>query len=203
MAVAAAGYARRMALIRNPDHRPPDTGALAAPVAAGAASGLIAGVPMLALLMTAGAVADDATAKTGVSSSVATMPNAVAQFIFSARMGQFDSDYRWLTYPGIALHLIVAAVLGAVGAALIASLLGRRPRTAPAIVTGIVYGVLLQLLVLYAFVGGLQDVDTVATSVPTAAWWAAHVLYGGLLGAVAAPMMRAGARRADALTTRG
>ena len=155
---------------------------------------------MLALLMTAGALADDPTAKSGVDSSAVTLPNAVAQFVFSTGGDQFDSDYRWLTYPGIALHLAAAVALGALGCAIIATLLGRRTGTLPAVGVGIAYGALVQVVVLFAFVGGLQDVDTVKTSVPIWSWWAAHILYGALLGATGAPLMRAGARRTDALS---
>ena len=192
-----------MALIRETDDTPPDGRALAVPPGAGAAAGFLAGIPMLALLMTAGALADDPTAKPGVDSSVVTMPNAVAQFTFFTGPDQFGSDYRWLTYPGIGIHLIVATVLGAVGAALIATFLGRRARTAPSVIAGAVYGVVLQAVVLFGFVGGIQDVDTVTTSVPTWAWWAAHLLYGALLGLIAAPMMRGGARQAEALAATG
>lgn len=190
-----------MALIRDTDDTPTDGRTLGKPLAAGAAAGLLAGIPMLALLMTAGALADEPTAKPGVESSVVTMPNAVTQFVFSAGPDQFYADYRWLTYPGLAIHFIVAVGLGAIGAGLIAAVVGRRAPVVPSLIAGIVYGVILQALVLFAFVSGIQDVDTVQTSVPIWAWWAAHVLYGGLLGLIAAPMMRSADRHADARAT--
>lgn len=194
-----------MALVRDFDDRPPaaDTRAMAAPFGAGAIAGLVAGIPMLALLTASGELASHPTVKPGVDSGLVTMPNAVAQFTFSTGIDQFGEGYRWLTYPGIGLHLIAATLLGAAGAALIATVLGRRPRTLPTVVAGVAYGTLLQIVLLLGLVDLVQDADTVETSVPIWAWWAGHVLYGALLGAIGAPLMRRAADSADALAAAG
>ena len=189
-----------MALIRDTGDTPPDGRALAAPLGAGAAAGFAAGIPMLALLMTAGALADDPTARPGVDSTLLTMPNAVTQFTFGAGTNSFTGDYGWLAYPGIGVHFAAASILGVIGAILIASLLGRRPSTPASALAGIVYGLLVQVVLLFGVVGGIQNIDTVETSVPIWAWWTGHLVYGASLGLLAAPMMRAAAGQAETLT---
>ena len=188
-----------MALIRGFDDEPARPAVAAgAAITAGSVAGLAAGVAMLATVATAASLASDPTAKPGVDTGVATVPNAITSFTFGTGLEQWNDGYTWATYPGIALHLFAAIGLGIAGAGAIAALLGRDPELPGGLLVGALYGVALQVVVLGGFVDGLQDVDTVHTAAPAWSWWAGHVIYGLVLGALSTLVIRRIGRRVAA-----
>lgn len=188
-----------MALIREFDDSPSRPGVTAgAAISAGALAGLIGGLAMLVILATAAGVADEPTAKAGVDTGVATVPNAITSFTFGTGLEQFNDGYTWATYPGVALHLLAAVGLGIAGAALIALVLGRDPDVAAGVLIALLYALALQLVFLGGIVDGMQDVDTVHSAAPDWSWWAGHVAYGIALGSVGTLVIRRIGRRAAA-----
>ncbi|MDP8942926.1 MAG: hypothetical protein M3N16_02220 [Actinomycetota bacterium] len=157
-------------------------------IVSGVVAGLVAGLAMLAWQMTIGGLASEPTAEPGIGTSVFTMPRSVPAFFFGIDI--FGDEYARSALTGAAVHLVVAAGFGAVGMGLLAVLLGPRPASGPALLLGALYGVVLQLVVLELFVGGIQEVETVASSTPAWSWWVAHFLYGLVLALVGAAMLR-------------
>ena len=91
---------------------------------------------------------------------------------------------------GLIGHMINAMMLGALGVALLAIVLGRRPSIAKAVALGMMFGLLLEVVVVNLIVNRIQAVDTLYTSTPQWSWWVAHAMYGAALGLVAARLLR-------------
>lgn len=180
-----------MALSRDTDAASASAGkAGGSTLAAGAIAGLAGGAVLLATVMTVAQLAGEPTAKPGVQSDIATVPNAVTSFVFDTGIEQFNSGYSWATYPGVALVLLAGAGLGVLGVALIGALAGLRPPPPVAALMGLVYGLLLHVVLLNGVVDGLQDTDIVSGAAPAWSWWLGHALYGALTGLLGGALLR-------------
>ncbi len=135
---------------------------------------------MLAWQMAVGGLAEESTAVPGIPTGVGSMPNSVMAFFFG--VDSFGAGYRYSTYPGIAIHLGLASLFGALGLMVIATVAGARPGCLTALAFGVGYGLLLEVVLLNLLVNQIQDVNTVYTATPEWSWWAAHALYGAVLG---------------------
>lgn len=167
----------------------------------GAAVGLVAGVAMLAWQMALGGLAEEPTALPGIATGVGSMPNSIIAFFFGVE--NFGSGYRYSTYPGVAVHLGLASFFGALGLLAIWAVAGSRPGRLMALALGVVYGLLLEAVVLNLLVNQVQEVDTVYTATPEWSWWAAHALYGAVLGLLGATWLRRWAPSVAARDERG
>ena len=95
------------------------------------------------------------------------------------------------------LLLIAALGFATVGAALIAAVLGRYPDLPGGAFIGVLYGILLQLVVLTWIVDGMQDVDTLHSAAPGWSWWVAHIVFGLVVGIVGSAVLRRASRHGD------
>jgi hypothetical protein len=142
-------------------------GGLAQRVSAGLQAGTLAGLGMLAWIMTGAWVQGQ---------SFWTIPNLLAYAFHGARM--YRPEFVWRTWSGLAFHCLFAALLGIA----FALLLPRGYRAASAAVFGVIYA-----LALYALAGvWLWDRINAPMQVYARQPFvlAGYVLYGVLLGSV-------------------
>lgn len=156
------------------------------------AAGGAGAVAMMATLMAIAEIASEPTAVAGVDSSAWTPPTGITSFLFGA--DAFTASFQPLPILfGLAAHLALSLLFGALGVALVIWLLGYRPAPLGAVLVGLAYGLALEVLVLNLAVNGIQGANTVYESLPQWGWWAAHAAYGTALFLAAAAMLR-GAR---------
>lgn len=165
--------------------------------AVGIRAGLRGGAAAALLLATVAEIAAQRTAVEGIRSSVWTPITAVAALVFGD--GAFHGDFQLGPIAaGLALLLLAAALLGAVGALLVVVCLGARPAPGAAVAIGIAYGLALQVALIVVLANQLQSDDLLGRSLPVWAWWPAWALYGAVLGAACARLARRSADRRDA-----
>jgi hypothetical protein len=82
--------------------------------------------------------------------------------------------------------MMSSMVLGAIGAVLIVTLLGRRIGVVAATMIGAAYGLVLEALVVSLIVNQVQTVNALYTSTPGWRWWVAYGIFGGALGMLTA-----------------
>lgn len=142
-------------------------GGLVARVSAGLEAGTLAGLGMLAWIMTSAWVQNQ---------SFWTIPNLLAYTFHGARM--YRPDFVWRTWSGLAFHILFAAALGI----LFALVLPRTLRPGGAAIFGVMYS-----LALYA-VAGVWFWDRINAPMHVYArqpfMLAGYMLYGVLLGSV-------------------
>jgi hypothetical protein len=56
------------------------------------------------------------------------------------------------------------------------------------------FGLLVEVVVVNLIVNQIQAVDTLYTSTPEWSWWVAHAMFGAVVGVVASTLLRRGAR---------
>lgn len=155
-------------------------------VSVGTAGGVAAGVAMAATLMAIAEIASEPTFAPGIDSSTWTPLTGIAAFLLGTDAFHGDFDVLPVAF-GLAVHLTVAAVLGAAGLGFIVASLGARPGLPGATLLGFVYGLFLQVFLLSLVINGIQGELTVYQSLPPWGWWVAHAAYGtafGLAGAL-------------------
>lgn len=81
-----------------------------------------------------------------------------------------------------------------------AAVLGRYPDSLGGAFIGVLYGILLQLVVLTWIVDGMQDVDTLHSAAPAWSWWVAHLVFGFVVGIVGSAVLRRASRRGDLMS---
>lgn len=158
-------------------------------VKAGAIAGLVGGMLMAMWQMVVGAIADEPTAVPGIDSSFWTAVTSIPSVIFGEQWfhGSFDFGAVFLGLMG---HMMNSMVLGVIGVTLAVTILGRRPNVLAAIGVGMMFGLLLEVLVVNVAVNGIQTVDTLYTSTPEWSWWVAHAMFGAMVGLVGSTILR-------------
>lgn len=155
----------------------------------GLIAGAIAGMMMAMWQMVVGLIADEPTAVEGISSSFWTAVTSIPSVIFG--LDWFHQDFAfWPVVLGVGGHMVNSMMLGVVGVALLAAILGARPSLPAAIMQATVFGLVLEVVILNLIVNSIQDVNTVYTSTPEWSWWASHAIFGMTLGLVAALLLR-------------
>lgn len=156
---------------------------------AGLGAGVAGGAVMALALMSIAEVAAEPTAVPGVSSSTWTPLTAITSFLFGS--DAFAGSFQVLPIAfGALWHAVNAALAGVVGGALIIWLLGPRPHPVTAMSVGLLYGLVLEILVLNLVVNGIQDVLTVYEALPPWGWWVGHAAFGSTLGLALAARQR-------------
>ena len=155
----------------------------------GLIAGAIAGMMMAMWQMVVGLIADEPTAVEGINSSFWTAVTSIPSVIFG--LDWFHQDFAfWPVVLGIGGHMVNSMMLGVIGVALLAAVLGARPSLPAAIMQATVFGLVLEVVILNLIVNSIQDVNTAYTSTPEWSWWASHAIFGMTLGLVAALLLR-------------
>lgn len=162
-------------------------------VRTGAIAGLAGGMVMAMWQMVVGAIAQQPTAVAGIDTSVWTAITAIPSVVFGLDWfhGSFESS---AVLVGLMGHTMNSVVLGALGVGLATIVLGSRPIIAKATVFGMMFGLLLEVVVVNVVVNQIQTVDTLYTSTPEWSWWVAHAMFGAVVGLIAATLLRRGDR---------
>ncbi len=155
----------------------------------GAIAGAVAGMMMAMWQMIVGAIADEPTAVDGISTSFWTAVTAIPSVPFGIDWFSQDFDF-WPVVLGIGGHMMNSMVLGVLGVTLLVALLGRRPSVPAAVMQGVVFGLVLEVLIVHLIVNPIQDVNTLYTSTPEWSWWASHAVFGMTLGLVGSLLLR-------------
>lgn len=140
---------------------------------------------MAATLMAIAEIADEPTAVAGVDSSTWTPITAIAALFFGP--DAFDASFAALPILfGLAVHLLVALVVGVIGVAVILVTLGGRPAPVGSAALGFVYGLTVQVVAVNVTANGIEADNLVYESLPQWGWWVAHAAFGTTLGLAAA-----------------
>jgi hypothetical protein len=159
-------------------------------VRTGAIAGLAGGVVMAMWQMIVGAIAQQPTAVAGIHQSFWTAVTSIPSVIFGPSWlhGSFEAG---AVVVGLMAHMMNSVMLGIIGVGLATTLLGRRPTFPQTLAFGMVFGVVLQAVIVDALINGvLQSVHTLSTATPAWSWWVAHVMFGAIFGLVAAMLLR-------------
>ena len=167
------------------------SGSVAAVARAGAIAGIVAGMMMAMYQMVVGAIASEPTAAPGIDTSFWTPVTAIPSVPFGEQWLHGSFDF-WAVVLGLGGHMMNAVVLGVIGVALLVAVLGRRPGIAAAMALGMAFGIAVEAVLVNLVINNIQDVDTFYTSTPEWSWWAAHAMFGAVLGLVAASLLRRG-----------
>lgn len=156
--------------------------------AVGARAGLAGGAAMIAVQMLNGEIAAEGTAVAGTLSSTWTAITAISAFLLG--VDAFSSSFAVLSVAfGLAVHMLMALALGVIGAAFVLWTLGSRPGPLAAALTGLAYGLFLEVSLLNLTVNSIDDPNVVYQSTPSWSWWLAHGVYGVTLGLAASPLL--------------
>jgi len=171
-------------------HHPDRTGLTASRLArTGAIAGLAGGMMMAMWQMIVGVIAQNPTAVPGIQTSFWTAVTSIPSVIFG--QSWFHGSFElWAVFLGLMGHMMNSMILGTVGVGLATTLLGKRPSIAGAMAFGMMFGLLLEVVIVNLVVNQVQDVNTLYTSTPEWSWWAAHAMFGGIVGLVAATLLR-------------
>ncbi len=162
-------------------------------VKAGLLAGMAAGMMMAMWQMVVGAIASEPTAVAGIDSSFWTPVTSITSVIFG--LDAFHGSFHlWPVVAGVAGHMMNAMILGVVGVVLLTAILGARPNPVAAIMQGMLFGLVLQVVILNLIVNQIQGVNTVYTSTPEWSWWVSHGIFGMTLGIVGALLLHRRAR---------
>lgn len=170
-------------------HAGRDRAAAGTIIRVGLIAGAVAGMMMAMWQMAVGAIATEPTAVAGIDSSFWTAVTSITSVIFG--LDAFHGSFHfWSVLGGIGGHMMNAMILGVVGVTLLTALQGARPHPFGAIMQGVMFGLVLEVLIVNVIVNQIQDVNTLYTSTPEWSWWAAHAVYGMTLGLLAALLLR-------------
>ncbi|MDE3133377.1 MAG: hypothetical protein KGL15_04865 [Acidobacteriota bacterium] len=162
----------------------------------GAIAGMAGGMMMAMWQMIVGAIAKEPTAVPGIHSTFWTPVEGIWSVIFGVH--HFHGD--WHTIPvlgGMAGHMMNSMILGIMGVALIAWLLGRRPNPMAAIMLAVGYGIVVNAILIVGIINHAQKIETLYRSTPAWSWWVAHAIFGMTLGILGALLLRREQRSAD------
>jgi hypothetical protein len=174
-------------------HRRRSEGRLALPtlVRAGAIAGLAGGMMMAMWQMVVGAIAQDPTAVPGIQTSFWTAVTSIPSVVFGTDWfhGSFELG---AVFVGLTGHLMNSIMLGVVGVGLATTLLGSRLSVAKAVAFGMMFGLILEVVVVNLIVNQVQTVNTLYTSTPEWSWFVAHAMFGATVGLVGSALLRSG-----------
>jgi hypothetical protein len=156
----------------------------------GALAGIAGGMMMAMWQMIVGAIARDPTALPGVHQSFWTPVEGIWSVIFGSQ--RFHSDFHLVpVLGGIAGHMMNSMMLGILGVFLATKLFGGRPTVAQAIAFGMMFGLVLEVVIVNGLVNSvLQSTHTLYTSTPEWSWWVAHAMFGATVGLISATLLR-------------
>jgi hypothetical protein len=158
-------------------------------VRTGLIAGAVAGMMMAMWQMAVGAIAQDPTALPAIHQSFWTPVTAITSVIFG--LDAFHGSFHfWSVAGGVAGHMMNAMMLGVVGVGLLTLVQGARPRLMGAVMQGVLFGLVLEVVIVNLIVNRIQDVNTLYTSTPEWSWWVAHGIFGMTLGVIAATLLR-------------
>lgn len=155
----------------------------------GLVAGALAGMMMATWQMVVGLIADEPTAVDGINSSFWTAVTSIPSVLFGIDWFHADFDF-WPVVLGIGGHMMNSMMIGVVGVALLAAVLGRRPPLIRAVMQGVMFGLLMEVVLIHLIVNPIQDVNTLYTSTPEWSWWASHAVFGMTLAIVASLLLR-------------
>jgi len=158
-------------------------------VRVGVIAGLAGGMMMAMWQMVVGALAQEPTAVAGIDSSFWTAVTSIPSVIFGTDWfhGSFDFGAVFLGLMG---HMMNSAVLGIAGVGIATTLFGARPSLARAVAFGMMFGLILEVVIVNLIVNQVQTIDTLYTSTPEWSWWVAHALFGATVGLIASTLLR-------------
>jgi hypothetical protein len=158
-------------------------------VRTGAVAGLVAGMMMAMWQMVVGAIATEPTDVPGIASSFWTAVTSIPSVIFG--QDWFHGSFEFgAVFLGLMGHMMNSVVLGVIGVGLMTTLLGTRVGLIPAMAFGMMFGLLVEAVVLNGVVNQVQDVNTVYSSTPEWSWWIAHAMFGATVGLVSSTLLR-------------
>ena len=158
-------------------------------VKVGAIAGLAGGIVMAMWQMVVGAIATEPTAVAGIDSSFWTAVTSIPSVIFGIQWFHGSFEF-WAVFLGLMGHMMNSIILGIGGVTLATTLLGKRLTVPAAMAFGMMFGLVLEVLVVNLIVNQVQDVNTLYTSTPEWSWWVAHAMFGATLGLVASTLLR-------------
>ncbi|MGE0065788.1 MAG: hypothetical protein AB7T48_00380 [Solirubrobacterales bacterium] len=175
-----------------PQVREARSGVSAASVAkVGLLAGLAGGMMMAIWQMAVGAIAQEPTASPGIDQSFWTAVTAIPSVPFGEQWFHGGFEF-WAVALGLVGHMMNSMLLGAIGAVLIVAVLGRRLGIAAAMMAGVAYGLLLEVVIVNLIVNQVQTVETLYTATPEWSWWVAHAIFGATLGMLTAIFVKRG-----------
>ena len=164
---------------------------------AGLIGGIVAGMMLAMWQMIVGAIAQEPTAAPGIDSSFWTAITAIPSVPFG--MQWFHGSFEfWDVVIGLMMHMGMSMMLGVIGVTITVSILGSRPSPGAAVVVGVMFGLVVEVVLVNLIVNNWQDVNTFYTATPEWSWWVAHGLFGMTLGLVASSILGRGDRRQPA-----
>jgi hypothetical protein len=149
----------------------------------------VGGMMMAMWQMAVGAIAQDPTAVPGIHTSFWTAVTSITSVIFG--LDAFHGSFHfWSVAGGLMGHMMNSMMLGVIAVALLSAVQGRRPSLQGAIRQGVMFGLVLELVIVNLIVNQIQHVNTLYTSTPEWSWWVAHGIYGMTVGALGALLLR-------------
>ncbi len=134
-------------------------------VRVGAIAGLAGGLVMAMWQMVVGALAQEPTAVAGIDSSFWTAVTSIPSMIFGTDWFHGSFDFRAVVL-GLMGHMMNSAVLGIVAVTIATALFGSRPSLGRAVAFGMMFGLILEVVVVNVAVNQVQTIDTLYTSTP-------------------------------------
>lgn len=156
----------------------------------GTVAGIVAGMAMAMWQMIVGAIAQTPTAVEGINSSLWTAVTAIPSVVLGDSWfhGSFDLPAVSLGMMG---HMMNSVMLGILGVTILILLLGPRPAIGKALAVGMMFGLLLEAVLVNGIVNGLiQSNQVLYGSTPEWSWWAAHAMFGAGLGLISTTLLR-------------
>jgi hypothetical protein len=156
---------------------------------AGAVAGIAGGMMIAIWQMVVGAIAKDPTAVPGVHTTFWTPVEGIWSVVFGVH--RFHGDFHAVpVLGGIAGHMMNSMIIGMIGIALIVAVLGRRPNISAAVMLGVAFGIAVEAILVNLIINGAQKIETLYYSTPRWSWWVAHAIFGMMLGAIGALLLR-------------
>src|SRR3954464_8913897 len=157
-------------------------------VKAGALAAIAAGFIMAAWQMVIAAIAQNPTAVPGIHQTLWTPPEGIWSVAFGVH--HFHGSFHVIpVFGGIVGHLGNSLIVGIMGVALVAAILGRRPNPVAAVVIGPAYGIAVEAILVNSIVN-TQKVQTLYSSTPHWSWWIGHGIFGVTLGLLGSVLLR-------------
>jgi len=143
---------------------------------------------MAAWQMVIAAIAQNPTAVPGIHQTLWTPPEGIWSVAFGVH--HFHGSFHVIpVFGGIVGHLGNSLIVGIMGVALVAAILGRRPNPVAAVVIGPAYGIAVEAILVNSIVN-TQKVQTLYSSTPHWSWWVGHGIFGVTLGLLSSVLLR-------------
>ena len=154
----------------------------------GVRAGALAGAAAVVSQMLVGEIAAAPTAVEEIESSTWTAITSVAA-LFLGPEAFHGSFALGSIIVGLIVLAIYALAAGVGGIALLVYVQGYHPGPIAAATQGMIYGLLLQIIVMNLGVNAVEEPNGVYEATPAWGWWVAHTVYGAALGLVSAELL--------------